>query len=261
MIEEKEYQLLCQDLLPLFNGIAATEKYAITLGGSHGKGLSDRRSDFDFRVYYDERVELGEWQKIIKELHIFMDKWKKKGVEIDGVWPRSIKEVDEELDRWISGKAVSLATEWSVWGYELLTDIFNQAIVEDPFGVAQGWKDRLSVYPEELKVSILSRYGNSLKYWRNDYHYLNKVVRKDVVFLASLSARLIHDIMQVIYALNHFYFPGDGMNLVYTMNFNIRPENLEERVTKVLYPSAIPNCYEQQYHDLLELIDDVLMLM
>ena len=260
MIDASEYQLLCDDVLPLARRIPTSGRYAIALGGSHGKGLSDISSDFDFRTYYETRVDGDEWQSIIKEMYALMDKWRAKGIEIDGVWPRSVQEIDAALDRWLSGQGTAEPLEWAVWGYHVLTDIYNQVIVEDPCGIAQRWKDRLSVYSPTLKSSILARHTSSLKYWRGDYHYRGKVARQDPVFLASLSARLVHDIMQVIYALNHVYFPGDGHNLTYARSLEIRPASLEERVTSILYPGKAPDCYEDQYRELTSLIDEVLGL-
>lgn len=261
MIEQSLYEQLCADILPVFRRLSGGEKFAITLGGSHGKGLSDRSSDFDFRVYFEKAADAPSWDLAMAELKGYIEKWKALDVEIDGVWPRSIAEVDGQLDEWLEGKGAPIPMFWNVWGYNILTDIYNQAIVEDPFGIAKGWKDRLSVYPETLKASIVSRYVFSLRYWRNDYHYRNKVVRKDAVFCASITSRLMNDVMQVIYALNRYYFPGDGMNLIYSAKFSVKPEHLEERATTILYPGDGPDNLERQYQDMLQLIDEVLGLV
>lgn len=260
MIEQALYQQLCGDVLPVFRSMSKDGRYAITLGGSHGKGLSDRSSDFDFRVYYEQPADAPQWDAAFADLNRFVEKWKALDVEIDGVWARSIQEVECQLDTWISGKASPVPMFWNVWGYHFLTDIYNQAIVEDPCGIAQGWKDRLIVYPDALRISILDRCSFSLKYWSDDYHYRNKVIRRDPVFCASIASRLINDIMQVIYALNRFYFPGDGMNLHYSRSFSIKPENLEKRVSEILYPGNGPEYLERQYHSLIRLIDDLLSL-
>lgn len=261
MIENHLYEQLCADVLPVFRKLPKTDRYAITLGGSHGKGLSDGRSDFDFRVYFESCAGQQEWDETMAELGVYIEKWKAQGVEIDGVWPRSIDEVDKGLDIWLAGKGVPPHYIWNVWGYHFLTDIYNQAIVEDPCGVAQSWKDRMKAYPDALRDAIIKDRGDSLRYWRADYHYYNKCVRNDCVFMASISSRLINDIMQVIYALNRFYFPGDGLNLIFTQKFQIKPEGLEERVVSILYPGNGPDCLKKQYHEMIALIDDVLKLV
>lgn len=261
MIEKHRYDQLCADVLPLFRRIPQDGRYAITLGGSHGKGLSDRKSDFDFRVYYDHSVDSAGWQFILEELDRYIVKWKAMDVEIDGVWARDIASVNRELDIWTAGEATPTPYFWNVWGYQMLTDIYNQSIVEDPFGVAQGWKDRLSIYPEALRNSILSKHGDSLKYWRADYHYISKVRRKDYVFVAYITARLVHDMMQVIYALNRFYYPGDGLNMVFLDYFSVKPDAMQERVVSLLYPGNDPDCLDRQYREMVALIDEVLGLL
>lgn len=260
MIEEKQYSELCEDVLPVFRRMSATDRYAITLGGSHGKGLSDRQSDFDFRIYFETPAKEPVFHAAAEELGRAIEKWKARDIEIDGVWPRAIADVDRELDRWLAGDASPKPYEWNVWGYHMLTDIYNQAIVEDPCGVAQAWKDRLAVYPDTLRDSILKHRGDSLRYWLADYHYRNKAVRRDFVFMASITARLVNDMMQILYALNRFYFPGDGLNLIFSREFSVKPDNLEERIVRILYPGADAGCLDRQYSETTALIIDVLAL-
>ena len=255
------YEEMCADFFPVFKKILDCEKYAITLGGSHGKGVSDVNSDYDFRIFYEKSVSKDEMKLIGNEVKQLVAKWDKKGVKVDGIWPRSVEEIDRQIDSVFSGNFELVHKEWTLWGYSVLTDVFNQKIVEDPFGIAQNWKNRLSVYPDALKNSILAKACSSLRYWRNDYHYLSKLKRKDVTFLASIASRLINDIIQIIYALNEFYYPGDGMNLTYTVQFKVKPQNFEDRVTGILYPSPSGDIFQTQYDELIRLIDDTLGLV
>lgn len=264
MSELTQYELICNDLLPILRRIPASKRYAITLGGSYGKGLSDSNSDYDFRVYYDERVDIDIWNELRKDLDVIIGKWAELGVEIDGAWSRSFVDVDIALDQWLSGNGHLDDKKWTIWGYNILTDIYNQAIVEDPFGIAAAWKKRLKKYPDALRASILEKYGSSLKYWRNDYHYYNKVKRHDIVFISSLTSLMVHNIICILYALNRFYYPGDGHNLTYTVDFKIRPESFEHKITNILYPvqaDAITDIYLKQYRSLIKLTDEVLALM
>ncbi len=43
--------------------------------------------------------------------------------------------------------------------------------------------------------------------------------------------------MQVLFALNETYVPGDGANLVCAEKFAIRPPELASRVNAILYPT------------------------
>lgn len=258
------HNLLVADAIAEFTALFRTwpgGRRAITIGGSTGKGLADTRSDLDFRIFHEEDLpwpdrDPGLW----KPLWPLIESWKSRGVTVDGVWPRRIADLDTQLQRWLDGHLDVAPKEWSVWGYHLPTDIFNQHIIEDESGIIARWRGWLTPYPPKLKAAILAKHGGSLRYWRNDYHYENKVARRDPVFLAGLSARLVHDVMQVLFALNETYFPGDGANLLYAEKFTVRPADLAPRVTAILYPAPGDDVFARQHNALLALIDDTLAL-
>jgi hypothetical protein len=260
MIEKELFDQLCSEVFPLAKRFLASEPYAITLSGSHGKGTFDSFSDFDFRLYYEKLVGQEASSDLYRELFDLMRRWRERGVEVDGIWLRDIAEIEAQLQSWLSGNGAPIPLEWSVWGYNVLTDVYNQQILEDPFGIAARWKNLLAGYPAEIGKCILDRHGSSLRYWCNDYHYANKVRRKDFVFLASLAARLVNDIMQVVFALNRVYYPGDGNNLTFTRNFTIKPHDFEERVVGILYPEDTAERLQIQYDSLMKLVDEVLAL-
>jgi hypothetical protein len=254
------FEPILVEFLPLIRQLAGGQRYAIAIGGSFGKGTWDARSDIDFRLYTDQRIP---WEDTHPELWapIFTacDRWKQRGILVDGVWARPVGEIDSALDAWLGGKVQPQEMLWTIWGYHLLTDLANQAIVEDPFGIIAGWKARLVVYPPSVKRAILAKYLESLQYWCNDYHYAHKVERGDSVFTASMASKLIHEILQVLFALNETYFPGDGSTLTLTAKFAILPADFPARVVSILYPQP-PDVLVNQYIALCALIDDVVSL-
>lgn len=235
---------------------------AITIGGSTGKGLADARSDIDFRIFHEDDLP---WPNrapdLWKPLWALLDEWKARGVKVDGVWPRRISEVDTQLRRWIDGHLDVEPKEWSIWGYHLPTDIFNQHIIEDESGIIARWRGWLTPYPPKLKAALIAKHAASLRYWRKDYHYESKVARRDAVFLAGLSARLVHDLMQVLFAINETYFPGDGANLTYAAKFAYQPADLAARITTALYPGQDDSAFARQAATLAALIDDLEILI
>ncbi len=254
-------QKLIEEFLPIIRPMAKG-RYAITIGGSHGKQTFDQQSDVDFRLFCDEISggpkywEAESWKTLVAAV----ETWRAKGIEVDYCWVRTVKEIDQGLDAWLDGQINPIPRVWTLWGYHLLTDINNQMVIEDPDNLISEWKDRLAHYPPRLKKALLEKHLESLRYWRTDYHYQNKVSRRDPVFLAGLSARLIHDIFQVLFALNETYYVGDGNNLKYVAQFGLKPANIVERVEKILYPDATEDRLEQQYQMLGLLIDDTLKL-
>lgn len=257
-VDDAQHKQLLDEMLEICRMIPNTGRYAVTLGGSFGKGLPDLHSDYDFRIYYDTRVGEEHWNLIMTELNECIKRWDEIGVKIDGIWARNISQINDALYAWLEGKGQPEDYVWCVWGYYILTDISNQLILEDPYGIAEGWKNLLSVYPASLRCHLITKHATSLRYWRNDYHYRSKVARGDTVFLYSITARLVHDIMQILYALNKVYYPGDGMNLVYTNDFTILPEGFSQRIRTILYPSSSTDLFLAQYENLMKLIDDVL---
>ncbi len=236
-------------------------RYAISVGGSQGKGTWDERSDVDFRLFHEHDLPLpNEWPELWVEFNAAVAHWAGRGVIVDGIWPRRIDEVDAALDRWLAGDAEPEDMLWTIWGYHLLPDIYHQAIIDDPYNIIGTWKARLRIYPPVLKQALLKKHLASVRYWRDDYHYRNKVRRGDVVFLAGLTTKLVHDVMQILFALNETYYIGDGQNLEYAARLSVKPVGLSERVRQVLYPLPADDMLERQRDVLIALIGDVIAL-
>ncbi len=241
------------EFLPVFVGFAVG-RYAVTIGGAYAKGTSDADSDIDFRLFADDfAVTYDEMRDALSEPK---SRWTENGIRVDDFWPRRIADVDEALERWTNGQIQTEEKVWTIWGYHLLTDIGNQMVIEDRFGIIERWRGKLQVYPPRLRQALLDKHLGSLRYWRDDYHYRNKVKRKDIVFLAGLTARIVHDLFQVLFALNEVYFPGDGLNLELAEGFAHRPADLAARIRAVLYPGPSEGVYEEQRRELMCLIDD-----
>lgn len=255
-------QPVIEECVPLFKPLAKG-RYAVTIGGSRGKRTADVRSDVDFRLFCDEIAggprfwETATWQTFVQAVA----RWRGQGINIDYCWVRTVAEIDAQLEAWLSGQLQPVGHVWTLWGYHLLTDIANQVVLDDPHGLIAAWQARLAPYPKALQQAIIKKHLGSLTYWRTDYHYRNKVERGDVVFLAGLSARLIHDITQVLFALNETYYVGDGNNLHYVAKFAMQPPDFAERVTAILYPQPSSDMLTTQYEAMLSLIEDVTTLV
>jgi|WetSurMetagenome_2_1015567.scaffolds.fasta_scaffold168506_2 hypothetical protein len=255
-----QVQAVIEDFLPICHKLAGDQRYAISIGGSLGKGTWDQRSDVDFRLFLDHApLWPHEKPELWADYFAGLERWKEKGILIDGVWVRTVGEIDAALDGWLDGKIQPVPLLWTIWGYYVLPDIYHQWTIEDPYNIIGGWKQRLGVYPPKLKAAILQKYVESMQYWRGDYHYQNKVERGDVVFLAGMSSKLVHEMLQVIFALNETYFVGDGSNLAFVEKFKILPANFSARVQAILYPGG-PGAVRDQYAGLCSLIDEVVAL-
>lgn len=246
-------QQVVDDMLPRIRALV-DGRYAISIGGSIGRRRFDQYSDIDFRLFCDRLLSNSDDWLMMDELGPAIQRWSDQGITIDGCWIRKIEDVSAKLDQWCQGILIPDDLVWTIWGYYLPTDINNQYVLDDPFGVLAGWKEQLRQYPAPLKRSLLKKHFDSVRYWRDDYHYRHKVNRADVVFLAGLSSRLVHDLIQILFALNETYYIGDGNNLAYVSQFAHAPENFAAKVEAILYPGEAG--LEQQRERLADLINE-----
>ncbi|WP_406387303.1 DUF4037 domain-containing protein [Streptomyces sp. NBC_00887] len=237
-----------------------TGRFALTLSGSMSKGTSDELSDTDFRFYSDTpRPDPGpewdaDWQAVRR-------RWAEKGVVLDEPWFRTVAEVDAVVDSWLGGHGTPDDLVWTVWGYHPLADLACQIPVHDPDGLVSRWRDRLEPYPDTVRHATIQKFLPALRYWRDDYHYRNKVERADLTFLSSLTAKLIHHILQVLAAVNRVYYPGDGNNLRQAAAFHTAPEQLVSRIAAVLYPPGGSADVRAQRNGVIALIDETIAVV
>lgn len=252
-----DIQMIAEEFIPLFKALSIG-KYGIAIGGSFGKGTFDKHSDLDFRLYGDELLsDSDEAVKINKQLQSLTEAYQKKGYRIDGYWPRKIGDINQSLTEWMSGSLKPGESVWCVWGYHLLPDIYHQHILDDPFEMLKGWKKQLRTYPPKLKHAILEKHLKSAKYWRDDYHYINKIRRRDIVFITGLVPKIVHNLIQILFALNETYYVGDGNNLDFLKQFERIPAGFIEQVEEVLFPETDEEGFMRQRELLITMINAV----
>lgn len=249
-------------MAPLIADLADNGRGAVALAGSRGKGRADAQSDYDFRVYADayrgpEIEATPQWHRFEQT----MRHWEAKGYRMDGVWMRSYAGVHRDLSDWIAGAPVDKSFEWTIWGYHLPTDLANQQIVSDPDGVLAGWKAKLACYPEALRQTVLQHYREILAYWAKDYHYESKVERRDLVFLVGLTGKLANAILQVVFAFNRVYYPGDGWNLPMAAELERLPHDFIARMTQILEPGSGADAWRRQRAEFIAMVRDLEVLL
>jgi Domain of unknown function (DUF4037) len=256
-----ELQNVIDDMLPTIRALAEG-RYAVSIGGSIGRGQFDRYSDIDFRLFCDViPPDSPEHARLKTQMDDRVKHWDDQGIRIDGCWIRSMGDISAALDQWCQGVIAPVDLVWTIWGYHLPSDIVHQYIIEDPYSIIAGWQAQLRPYPPLLKKALLEKHLRSLRYWRNDYHYHHKVQRQDRVFLAGIASKLVHDLIQILFALNETYYVGDGNNLKYISAFAYVPDGFGATVDTLLYPQPTENTLEQQYDLLMHLIDNVEVLI
>jgi hypothetical protein len=254
-------QDLFASMTPLIANLAEDGNGAVSLGGSRAKQRSDAQSDFDFRVYSDRyKGPVLQQTSAWRQFDAALQSWETRGLRLDGVWARSYAGVQADLDAWIAGKGQTKTYEWTIWGYHLPTDLAHQQIIVDPNGILAHWKEQLAVYPDALRTSLISQHLEVLRYWASDYHYASKVARRDLVFLVGLTGKLANAILQVVFAVNRTYYPGDGWNLAIAKDLARLPPDFIARMTAILEPGHDTESWQRQRHALIEVIADLEVL-
>ena len=251
---------LIEAMTPVIAALALEGNGSVALGGSRAKGRSDARSDFDFRVYADgfaeDRGQSAAWNRFETE----MARWEAMGARLDGVWPRSYAGVQRDLDAWLSGNGTPKTFEWTIWGYHLPTDIRHQQIISDPRGTLARWKQQLAIYPDAMRRAVVGQNMEILRYWAADYHYASKVARRDLVFLVGLTGKLANAILQVVFAHNRTYYPGDGWNLAMAEELPHLPPDFHARMSAFLQPDPHPDGWGRQRSQVIDIISDLEVL-
>lgn len=251
---------VCDSFVPLFKQMFVG-RVAIGIAGSVGKGRIDKYSDIDFRLYFDKWVDGDKLKKLNKAIVDAIAEYAKEEVKVDGYFPREIAYINKTVDEWQSGKGVTPSLIWTIWGYHPMTDLINQYIVYDSDGLIKGWQDKLEKYTDELKFAVIDKHMLSAFYWRDDYHYFNKVQRGDVVYAVGIASKVVHNLIQVLFAVNEVYYVGDGKNVEYLRDFKLIPKGFIDKIQKVLLPGDDYDCIITQRELLITMINDAEALL
>ena len=145
--------------------------------GTYGLNIRDKTEGSEYYLAF-LAPETGKWFTVQKYLgKAVYKRFGKDGISKDRL-------VGDDLE------AIHIATSGSeVWVSDL-----QIANVDKPVKESSAEESVSS----NIKRCCDNKHLASLRYWGSDYHYAHKTVREDAVFLAGLTACLVHDTMQVI---------------------------------------------------------------
>jgi predicted nucleotidyltransferase len=214
--------------------------YAIALAGSHAKGTADAASDIDMYLFVEEMVPYDAQREAIRTIadkdqflmisrDIEASPW---GGEISfvlnrvivEVTVRSIRRMNTVITDCLEGKFEIIPATWTSNGYYTycyLAEADFMKPLDDPYGILARWKDRVRIYPEKLKPAIINVFLQRSGTWIDNFHYVSAIGHGDILFTAPIVLHTVMDMIQVIYAINCRYFPGD--------------KKLEEQLKKLPY--------------------------
>ena len=246
------------ELAPLVRSLGRG-RYGIALGGAHAKGVDDAESDIDIYLFADEALPNDERARLCREFSPHIDavvawgdtaNFEQAGSDFHyggrkvECWLRGIRYVSDIIAECRAGIVRHSLVTWTVMGYYnycTLSDLDKLVVVDDPHGVLANWKAAVRPYPPELRRAIVARFMQAALFWPDNFHYKSSVERADLIYVMGIVHQVAHNLIQVVFALNETYFPGDKKLGPALAHLQVRPPEFEGRIARLLYPGAAPD--------------------
>lgn len=254
MLSEK-ITAMVEILCPLLRQFARGE-YALAVGGAHAKQVADEESDLDLYVFAEAVLPNADRTELTQ-------KWSAdvRGVSAWGVtapleqcgtdfycnnlkvecWFRNTTRVDHTIDECVEGIVRRDFVTWTTTGFYnhcCLSDLHAMIPIDDPSGILARWKSRIRTYPPKLRKTIIEHHLAAARFWPNNFHYHSAIERRDVIYTTGIVQQVVHNLIQVIFAANRVYFPGDKKLAEAISHLNRVPEHFSERVQRLLFPDS-----------------------
>jgi hypothetical protein len=269
---------IAQDLLPLLRQFVKGD-YGIALGGAHAKGLADAESDVDFYLFAREILSNEERARLCREFGIAPDSitvwgthepfsqagtdFYRSGHKIE-CWLRNSALMSETIAECQAGVVRRDLVTWTVTGFYnhcALSDLCHMQPLDDPAALLAGWQAAVREYPPLLRETIIDTHLRAAQFWPDNFHYDSAVQRGDVIYVMSIVHQVIHNLIQVVFALNRTYFPGDKKLHIALDQLDTIPADFVARIERLMLPtSGTPASFTQQRAALQELVREVTAL-
>jgi hypothetical protein len=257
---------LVNDLVPLLRQFCIGE-YGIALGGSYAKGIDDEQSDVDLYIFARQILPCDRRSALLEPILENPDQVKSWGNDAEFVeggtdfwyagrkvecWLRNVAAIDRTLQACWAGQIDRACVVWTVMGffnYVALSDIHVMQIVEDPYGILARWKARTAEYPPALREAILGRYLAEAQFWPENFHYRSAIERGDILYTSGIVQQVVYAAIQVVFALNRAYFPGEKKVEAVLAKLALQPVGFYPRIRQLVYPGnagSIPDLRAQR---------------
>jgi hypothetical protein len=274
------YESIADGLLPLVRQFACGE-YGIALGGAHAKGAADPESDLDLYLFAREVLPARERASLCKQWGAGLESitsWGVPGTFVQGgtdfyvnglkveCWLRNVDYVDQIVDECRRGIVQREFVTWTVMGFYrhcTLSDLDNMHLLEDPDGILARWKAAVSQYPPKLRATILETHLQAALFWPENFHYRTAVERCDVIYTTGIVQQVVHNLIQVLFALNRVYFSGDKKLALALDHLEVTPPDASRRIVALLSPGGgrDRDTLDRQRGELCALVQEVVALV
>jgi hypothetical protein len=114
-----------------------------------------------------------------------------------------------------------------------------------------------------LKRSILRDHFLSASFWPENFHYKTAITRCDILYTTGIVQQVVQNLIQVIFALNEVYFPGEKKLEAALDHLPLKPEQFVQSIQRLIFP-AVPaeqGLLEEQRLELVRLVGEVEQLL
>lgn len=264
--------LLIPDLLPVLRR-CCRGSCGIALGGSHAKGAADALSDVDLYLFASAVLPARQRTALVRDAlahAVGVVSWGADDPFVQGgtdfeyagqrieCWFRDVGHVESALRESLEGKVRREYVAWTVmgfFGHTVLADLHTMQIIEDPDGLLARWKAATAVYPEPLRDAIVGRFLGEALFWPGNPHYHAAVERGDGIYTSAIVQQVVHALIQVVFALNRAYFPGEKNLAAALAKLPVQPPEFGARVQALLGASAAGEAQRQGLSLLVSEVD------
>jgi hypothetical protein len=264
------------ELVPLLRSFCKGDA-GIALGGAHAKGASDPESDLDLYVFSRQILPKAKRDLLCMKFSYIIHSitsWGDDEQFIQGgtdfyvnqqkveVWFRHIDYISGIIAECQQGIVRHDWVVWTVMGFFnhcALSDLHNMIPLDDPAGILSGWQASIAQYPPALRQTILRDYLAAAQFWPENFHYISAVRRCDVIYTAGIVQQVIQNLIQVLFAYNEVYFPGEKKLSLALEHLPGLPKDFIRRIQRLLFPESAPDyaLLEWQRMELVALVKEV----
>ena len=241
---------------------------AIVLGGSYARGDQRQDSDLDLGLYYseDQPLDIARVRTIAAALNDTPEPtvadlggwgpWVNGGAwltiggqRVDFLY-RDLTFVHATIDECQAGRIRSDYWQQPAYGFHSFMYCAETAICQplyDPENLIAQIKERVAVYPPRLKQAILGHFLWQARFTLDNIR--KPAARGEIYLTAGGLARVIHCLVQVLYALNETYYLSEKQLARELTTFAYQPAHFLERIYHIL---SAPGATSAELLDALE---------
>ena len=227
----KHTQAVVEAFRPLLRQCVSGE-YGVAVGGAHAKGVDDRESDLDLYIFSGAALPNPERTRLVlqraPDVHDVVswgcvEPFGQAGTDfrfkdlLVECWFRNTASIERAINECSEGIVKRDLVTWTTTGFYnhcCLSDLNTMIPVDDAAGLLAGWKRRIREYPPNLRQAIIEQHLGAARFWPANFHYRSAIERQDMIYTTGIVQQVVHNLIQVLFAINDVYFPGGPVSVI-----------------------------------------------